>query len=152
MSDLPSEVVCVADAISVGWSAASRAQVTAKEVPLVIGCGAVALSVIAQLKRLGVGPIVAVDFVAARRQTALAMGADVVIDPAECSPFEAWQEVAEGAAAAVGDMLAMAALRAASSSSAWACPGCSTRSSRAADAAHGSSRWAVRRRATTSTP
>lgn len=108
MSDLPSEVVCVADAISVGWSAASRAQVTTKEVPLVIGCGAVALSVIAQLKRLGVGPIVAVDFVASRRQTAVAMGADVVIDPAECSPFEAWQEVAEGSAAAVGEMLAMA--------------------------------------------
>src|SRR5580692_7595721 len=31
VSDLPSEVVCVADAISVGWSAASRAQLTAGE-------------------------------------------------------------------------------------------------------------------------
>jgi threonine dehydrogenase-like Zn-dependent dehydrogenase len=63
ISDLPSEIVCVADAISVGWSTASRAQVTTKEVPLVIGCGAIALSAITTLKRLGMGPIVAVDFV-----------------------------------------------------------------------------------------
>jgi threonine dehydrogenase-like Zn-dependent dehydrogenase len=38
-SDLPSEIVCIADAISVGWSAAPRAQLTTKEVSLVIGCG-----------------------------------------------------------------------------------------------------------------
>ena len=57
-----------------GWSTASRAQLTAREVPLAIGCGAVALLVIARLRRLGVGPVVAVDFVASRRRTALAMG------------------------------------------------------------------------------
>ncbi|WP_436790482.1 zinc-binding dehydrogenase [Yinghuangia sp. YIM S10712] len=93
-SDLPSEVVCVADAISVGWSAAARARITTKEVPLVIGCGAIGLSAIANLKRLGVGPIFAVDFVASRRETALAMGADVVIDPAEVSPYQAWRDIA----------------------------------------------------------
>ncbi|MDT3440302.1 zinc-binding dehydrogenase [Pseudofrankia sp. BMG5.37] len=109
-SDLPSEVVCVADAISVGWSAASRAAVTAKEVPLVIGCGAIALSAIAQLKRLGVGPIIAVDFVASRRETALAMGADVVVDPAEISPFQAWRDVAYGSAESMKEVLALASL------------------------------------------
>lgn len=36
-SDLPSEMVCVSDAIAVGWSAAARAQVTTKDVPMVIG-------------------------------------------------------------------------------------------------------------------
>ncbi|MFD4604667.1 zinc-binding dehydrogenase [Streptomyces sp. NPDC058464] len=93
-SDLPSGIVCVADALSVGWSAASRARVTPKEVPLVIGCGAIGLSVIARLRSLGVGPIVAVDFVASRRATALAMGADVVIDPAAVSAYGAWHDVA----------------------------------------------------------
>ncbi|WP_216893462.1 zinc-binding dehydrogenase [Nocardia alni] len=93
-SELPSEVVCVADGISVGWSAAARAQVTAKEAPLVLGCGAIGLSAIANLKRLGIGPIVAVDFVASRRETALAMGADVAVDPAEISPYQAWREAA----------------------------------------------------------
>ncbi|MFI6465942.1 zinc-binding dehydrogenase [Streptomyces sp. NPDC050538] len=91
VSDLPSEVVCVADAISVGWSTASRAQLTANEAPLVIGCGAIALSAIGRLKGLGVGPIVAADLVASRRATALAMGADVVVDPAEVSPYEVWR-------------------------------------------------------------
>lgn len=93
-SGLPSAVVCVADAIAVGWSAASRAQLTASEVPLVIGCGAIGLSVIATLKALGAGPIVAADFVASRRETAQAMGADVVVDPAGVSPFRTWRDVA----------------------------------------------------------
>lgn len=104
--DLPSEVVCVADAISVGWSTASRAQVTPREVPLVIGCGAVALSVIARLRRLGVGPVVAVDFVASRRATALAMGADLVVDPAEMSPYRAWRDVAYGPDGPTKDLMA----------------------------------------------
>ncbi|MEU9342708.1 zinc-binding dehydrogenase [Streptomyces sp. NPDC048278] len=94
LSDLPSELVCVADAMAVGWSAASRAQVTSTEVPLVIGCGAIGLATVAALKSLGVGPVIAADFVASRRRTALAMGADVVVDPAELSPYEAWREAA----------------------------------------------------------
>ena len=87
-SDLPSETVCVSNAVAVGWSAAKRAQVGPKDVPLVIGCGAIALSVIATLKRLGAGPILAANFVPSRRALALAMGANVVIDPRELSPFQ----------------------------------------------------------------
>ena len=107
VSELPSEIVCVADAISVGWSTASRAALTTRELPLVIGCGAIGLSVIATLKRLGIGPIAAVDFMASRRATALAMGADVVIDPAEVSPYQAWREVARGSAETVRDLTAV---------------------------------------------
>ena len=104
-SDLPDELVSIADAISVGWSYVSRAAVTPKEVPLVLGCGAIGLSAIASLKRLGMGPIVAVDFVASRRQTALTMGADVVVDPAEVSPYAAWRELAYGSSEPVRDMM-----------------------------------------------
>ena len=107
-SNLPSEIVCVADAVSVGWSTASRAALTPGEVPLVIGCGAIGLSVIATLRRLGVAPIVAVDFVAARRSTALAMGADIVVDPAEISPHQAWRDVARGSAESAKDVMAAA--------------------------------------------
>jgi threonine dehydrogenase-like Zn-dependent dehydrogenase len=106
-TDLRSELVAIADAISVGWSYATRAAVTAKEVPLVIGCGAIGLSVVASLKRLGVGPVVAVDFVASRRETARAMGADVVIDPAGMSPYEAWRDLAYGSPAPVRDMMGL---------------------------------------------
>jgi threonine dehydrogenase-like Zn-dependent dehydrogenase len=106
-SDLPSELVSIADAVSVGWSYVKRAAVTPKEVPLVIGCGAIGLSEVASLKRLGVGPIVAVDFVASRRETARAMGADVVIDPADLSPYTAWRDVAYGSPEPVRDMMAL---------------------------------------------
>jgi threonine dehydrogenase-like Zn-dependent dehydrogenase len=105
--DLPNELVSIADAIPVGWSYVKRAAVTAKEVPLVIGCGAIGLSAIASLKRLGVGPIVAVDFVATRRDTALAMGADVVIDPGELSPYEGWRQVAYGSPEPVKDIMGL---------------------------------------------
>lgn len=105
VSDLASEIVCVADALSVGWSMASRAAPTPAEIPLIIGCGAIGLSVIAQLRRLGVGPIIAVDFVETRRATALAMGADVAVDPAALSPFAAWQDVAAGSADATKELM-----------------------------------------------
>ena len=104
-TDLPSELVSVADAISVGWSYVNHAGVTANEVPMVIGCGAIGLSAIATLRTLGVGPIVAVDFVESRRATALAMGADVVIDPAEVSPYRAWREVAFGSPEPIRDIM-----------------------------------------------
>ncbi|MFC5745669.1 zinc-binding dehydrogenase [Actinomadura rugatobispora] len=106
-TDLPSELVSIADAITVGWSYATRAAVTAGEVPLVIGCGAIGLSAVASLRRLGAGPIVAVDFVASRRETAKAMGADVVIDPAELSPYEAWRDLAYGSPEPVRDMMGL---------------------------------------------
>jgi len=106
-TDLPSELVAIADAISVGWSYVKRADLSAKEVPLVIGCGAIGLSAVASLKRLGVGPIVAVDFVASRRETAKAMGADVVIDPAEVSPYVGWREVAYGSPEPIRDIMGL---------------------------------------------
>jgi threonine dehydrogenase-like Zn-dependent dehydrogenase len=107
-SELPSEVVCIADAIGVGWSAARRARVEAGDIPLVIGCGAIALAAIATLKRFGAGPILAVDFVASRRDLALAMGADVVIDPAAVSPYQTWRDVAAGSREATKDMMVAA--------------------------------------------
>lgn len=108
VSDLPSGLVCIADAMSVGWSTASRAQVAPNEVPLIIGCGAIGLSAIATLKRLAIGPILAVDFETSRRATALAMGADIVIDPAEISPYQAWRDVAGGSTEWTKEMMALA--------------------------------------------
>lgn len=110
VSDLPNEIVCLSDAISVGWSAAKRAQVTTREVPLVIGCGAIGLAVIATLKRLGVGPILAADFSAVRRETARAMGADILINPAEISPYQAWRDVASASKETMQEMMAIAGL------------------------------------------
>jgi 3-hydroxyisobutyrate dehydrogenase-like beta-hydroxyacid dehydrogenase/threonine dehydrogenase-like Zn-dependent dehydrogenase len=104
-TELPDELVSIADAISVGWSYVQRAAVQPREVPLVIGCGAIGLSAVASMKRLGIGPIVAVDFVESRRATALAMGADVVVDPADVSPYNAWRELAYGSPEPVRDIM-----------------------------------------------
>jgi threonine dehydrogenase-like Zn-dependent dehydrogenase len=108
VSDLPSELVCIADAISVGWSTAARAQVATDEAPLVIGCGAIGLSAIATLKRLGVGPILAVDFEPSRRSTAVVMGADMAIDPRDISPYQAWRDLAAGSPESTKEMMSMA--------------------------------------------
>lgn len=104
-TELPDELVSIADAVSVGWSYVRRAEVGPKEVPLVIGCGAVGLSAVASLARLGIGPIVAVDFMPARREAARAMGADLLVDPAELSPYTAWRDLAYGSPEPVRDMM-----------------------------------------------
>jgi threonine dehydrogenase-like Zn-dependent dehydrogenase len=80
--------------IAVGWHAVQKARLTAEDVPLVIGCGPVGLAVIAGLKLSDVHPIIAADFSPKRRALALQMGADIVVDPAETSPYVNWQEAA----------------------------------------------------------
>jgi threonine dehydrogenase-like Zn-dependent dehydrogenase len=52
------------------------------------------LAVIAGLAIKDVHPIIAADFSPARRALALRMGADIVIDPAEVSPYETWRQTA----------------------------------------------------------
>jgi threonine dehydrogenase-like Zn-dependent dehydrogenase len=84
-----------------------RAEVSSKEIPLVIGSGAIGLAAVASLKRLGVGPIVAADFVASRRDTALAMGADVVVDPADVSPYSSWRQLAYGSPDPIRDVMGL---------------------------------------------
>lgn len=80
--------------MAVGWHAVQKANLTTDDVPLVIGCGPIGLAVIAALKIRGVGPIIAADFSPARRKLADAMGADVVVDPRETSPYTSWSEAA----------------------------------------------------------
>jgi threonine dehydrogenase-like Zn-dependent dehydrogenase len=78
--------------LAVGIHAVEKANVRGDEVPLVIGCGPVGLSVIAGLKLKGLHPIVAADYSPARRKLAETLGADVVFDPAVSQPFKSWAE------------------------------------------------------------
>ncbi len=80
--------------LSTGVLYARIAAVTEREVPVVIGCGAIGLAAIAALKLQGRGPIVAADYSPFRRSMAEAMGADEVVDPAQESAFSAWHRVA----------------------------------------------------------
>ena len=59
-----------------------------------IGCGPVGLAVIASLKISGAHPIIAADFSPKRRALAVEMGADIVVDPGEMSPYMSWHQAA----------------------------------------------------------
>lgn len=91
---LSAEMAALTEPVAVGWHAVQRARMTADDVPLVVGCGPVGLSVIAALKIKGAAPIIAADYSAGRRALAQAMGADIVINPAEHSPYDTWRQQA----------------------------------------------------------
>jgi threonine dehydrogenase-like Zn-dependent dehydrogenase len=93
--DLSTEHAALTEPMAVGVHAVEKAHLERDDVPLVIGCGPVGLAVIAALRRKGARPVVAADFSPRRRQLAEAMGADIVVDPAEKSPYQSWKEVAE---------------------------------------------------------
>jgi len=91
---LSSEHAALTEPMAVGLHAVEKARLDKRDVPLVIGCGPVGLAVIAALRLKDARPIVATDFSKRRRELAAALGADVVVDPAETSPYESWKAVA----------------------------------------------------------
>jgi threonine dehydrogenase-like Zn-dependent dehydrogenase len=91
---LTTERAALTEPMAVGLHAVEKARLRKNDAPLVIGCGPVGLSVIASLKLKGVHPIVAADFSSRRRQLAEQVGADVVVDPKQKSPYESWAQMA----------------------------------------------------------
>jgi threonine dehydrogenase-like Zn-dependent dehydrogenase len=88
---LDAERAALTEPMAVGEHAVAQAPLTSRSVCLVIGCGPVGLSVISALKARGVGPVIATDFSADRRRAAEALGADLVLDPAQHSPHDRWE-------------------------------------------------------------
>ena len=86
---LAPEVAALTEPLTVAWHAVQLGRVDRKSVSTVIGCGPVGLGVILMLKAKGVETIVASDYSPGRRALAKACGADIVVDPAEVSPFTA---------------------------------------------------------------
>jgi 2-desacetyl-2-hydroxyethyl bacteriochlorophyllide A dehydrogenase len=90
--EVPSDLAALTEPLAVGLHAANLA--TRNNGPnVVIGCGPVGLAVILALHRQGKRPILAADFSADRREAAAALGADIVLDPAEASPFSRWPDL-----------------------------------------------------------
>jgi threonine dehydrogenase-like Zn-dependent dehydrogenase len=100
---VPTQLAALTEPLAVAYRTVVRADVAADDVALVVGCGPIGLAVIAVLKMKGIAPIVASDFSPERRALAGQLGADVVVDPNESSPFEAFM-----AAAATDDPTRMA--------------------------------------------
>jgi threonine dehydrogenase-like Zn-dependent dehydrogenase len=85
---LSPELAALTEPMAIGRHAVQRAEVRRRDVAVVVGCGPVGLSVVCMLKAKGVRTEVASDFSAGRRRLATACGADVVVDPAQGSPFD----------------------------------------------------------------
>jgi threonine dehydrogenase-like Zn-dependent dehydrogenase len=87
-ADLDDDMAAMTEPLAVGLEHARRGRPTKEDVALVIGCGAIGLGVIVGLKLMGIAPIIAADFHASRRDAAIAMGADIAIDPRTLSPYD----------------------------------------------------------------
>ncbi|MBH0779269.1 zinc-binding dehydrogenase [Nocardia bovistercoris] len=88
------EYAALTEPLAVGVHAVGAADLAPGDVALVVGCGPVGLSVIAALKAVGSVEVVAADYSSARRALAEKFGADVVVDPAQTSPYTAWAQLA----------------------------------------------------------
>ena len=84
---LAPETAALTEPMAVGWHAVRRGEVGKGDVAIVIGCGPIGLAVICMLKSHGVRTVIASDFSAGRRALATACGADIVVDPAQDSPY-----------------------------------------------------------------
>lgn len=93
-NDVPNDMATLAEPLAVALHAINRAALGKDDVPIVIGCGPIGLAVIAVLKMQGIGPIVAADFSPSRRRMAERLGADIVVDPRETSPYDSWHSMA----------------------------------------------------------
>ena len=85
--DLDDDLAAMTEPLAVGLEHARRGHPTREDVALVVGCGAIGLGVIVGLRLMGIAPIVAADFHPGRRALALAMGADIAVDPRETPPY-----------------------------------------------------------------
>ena len=84
---LSPEIAALTEPMAVGWHAVRRGEVGKGDVAIVIGCGPIGLAVICMLKAHGVRTVIASDFSPGRRALATACGADIVVDPAQDSPY-----------------------------------------------------------------
>ncbi|MFG1932550.1 zinc-binding dehydrogenase [Mycobacterium sp. NPDC048908] len=88
------DAVAVVDAFAVGEFYVRSSAIGPGELPLVVGAGAIGLSAVAALVSRGVGPVIVSDYSAERLDYATKFGADVLVNPAERSPYDVWREVA----------------------------------------------------------
>jgi threonine dehydrogenase-like Zn-dependent dehydrogenase len=86
------DAVAVVDAFAVGEFYVRCSRIEPGELPLVIGAGAIGLSAVAALAARGVSPIVVSDYSDDRLAYAKTFGADILVNPSNRDPYEAWME------------------------------------------------------------
>ncbi|MEB3021448.1 zinc-binding dehydrogenase [[Mycobacterium] crassicus] len=86
---LSSQAAALTEPMAVAWHAVRRGEVRKRDVAIVIGCGPIGLAVVCMLKARGVRTVIASDYSPGRRALATRCGADIVVDPAQDSPYAA---------------------------------------------------------------
>jgi len=93
---LSDEAAALVEPLAVGVHAVAKSAITDSGSALVIGCGPIGLATIAILKMRGIEQIVAADYSPRRRGLAQQMGATLVVDPAEESPYQSFSDEPNG--------------------------------------------------------
>ncbi|WP_433667717.1 alcohol dehydrogenase catalytic domain-containing protein [Nocardia sp. CA-136227] len=81
----------LAEPFAVGLSSVRQGRMGDGRAAIVLGCGPIGLATICALVTEGVETIIASDPISARRALAASVGATVIVDPAERSPFAIWR-------------------------------------------------------------
>lgn len=112
--DIPFEMACLFEPLGAGVHGVESADVSGKTV-LVSGCGPIGLTAVSASKVFGARRVIACDLVVERLETALAMGADFVINSSEQDVSEEVKKLTGGlgADAAIDITGAGAAIRSA---------------------------------------
>jgi len=94
LGDVSSDAAALTDAFAVGEFYVRSAHLQEGEVAIVIGAGAIGLSAVAALGSRGIEPVIVADYKFDRRELARdCFGAHVVVDPADKTAFDAFNEV-----------------------------------------------------------
>lgn len=107
---LPARTAALTEPMAVALHAVRRAEISRRTPAIVIGCGPIGLAVVSVLKAQGTRMVCASDPSPRRRELAYSLGADVVVDPAGRSPYDAAarrsmiRRVPDGAELAVSTM------------------------------------------------
>ncbi|WP_229073472.1 zinc-binding dehydrogenase [Actinoplanes sp. DH11] len=108
--DLPFEQACIIpDAVSTPWAAiTATAQVRAGDAVAVWGAGGLGAHAVQLLRLIGAAPVIAVDPLAPARERALALGADIALDPSEAATI---RDLTGGGLAVAFDFAGVPAVR-----------------------------------------
>ena len=104
---VPTDIAALTEPLSVAVHAVAEGGADASCAFAVVGCGPVGLFIIARLRALGLGPILAIEPNAARRAMAERMGADIVLSPGDEASGEWW--TGQGLPVGMSDAMAVAA-------------------------------------------
>jgi NADPH2:quinone reductase len=92
IGDLPFRHAALAEPLGCCLHAANRSGVTQADSVALIGAGPIGLTMLQTLRNRGASPIAVSELDPKRRELAAEMGADLVVDPAECDPVETIRE------------------------------------------------------------